>query len=47
MDFKILLEYDLISNRNYVKTIYEIFDENDNSLYVKSSNNSEYSFFQK
>ena len=45
MDFKILLENDLILNRNYVKTIYEIFDENDKSLYVKSSNNNEYSFF--
>ena len=32
--FKIDLQYEDISERNYVKTIYEIFDENDNSLYV-------------
>ena len=36
MNFKINLQYEDISERNYVKTIYEIFDENDNSLYVKS-----------
>ena len=34
-----------ISERNYVKTIYEIFDENDNSLYIKSTNNNKYSYF--
>ena len=45
LDFKILLEYEAISNRNYVKTIYEIFDENFNSLYIKSANNDEFSFF--
>ena len=42
--FKILLEYQSISNRNYVKVIYEIFDENDNSLYVKSVNNNDYPY---
>ena len=32
-----------ISERNYVKTIYQLFDdENNNSLYVKSINNNEY-----
>ena len=45
MDFKIDLEYASISNRNYVKTIYEILYENDNSLYIKSANNSEYQYF--
>ena len=45
MNFKIDLEYEDISERNYVKTIYEIFDENDNSLYVKSIINNEYSYF--
>ena len=45
MNFKIDLEYEDISERNYVKTIYEIFDENDNSLYVKSVSNNEYLFF--
>ena len=41
MNFKIDLQYEDISERNYVKTIYEIFDENDNSLYVKSVSNNE------
>ena len=45
MNFKIDLQYEDISERNYVKTIYEIFDENDNSLYVKSIINNEYSYF--
>ena len=45
MNFKIDLQYDDISERNYVKTIYEIFDENDNSLYVKSTNNNKYLYF--
>ena len=44
-NLKILLEYQSISNRNYVKTIYEIFDENDNSLYIKSVNNNDYSYY--
>ena len=45
MNFKIDLEYEDISERNYVKTIYEILDENDKSLYVKSIINNEYSYF--
>ena len=45
MNFKILLEYQSISNRNYVKTIYEIFDDNDNSLYVKSINNNDCQYY--
>ena len=45
MNFKIDLQFEDISERNYVKTIYEIFDENDNSLYVKSTNNNKYSYF--
>ena len=45
MNFKINLQYEDISERNYVKTIYEIFDENDNSLYVKSTNNNKYLYF--
>ena len=45
MYFKIDLEYGDISERNYVKTNYEIFDENDNRLYVKSTNNNKYSYF--
>ena len=43
--FKIALEYRNINDRNYVKNIYEILDKNDNSLYIKSASNSEYSYF--
>ena len=45
ISFKIDLEYRRISDRSYIKTIYEIFDENDNSLYIKSVNNDEYTYF--
>ena len=45
INFKIGLEYRRINDRNYVKNIYEILDENDNSLYIKSASNSEYSYF--
>ena len=34
MKFKIDLQYEDISERNYVKTIYQLFDENDNGLYI-------------
>ena len=43
--FKIQLEYRDIDDRHYVKTIYEILDENNNSLYIKSVNNNEYLYF--
>ena len=45
INFKIELEYRNINDRNYVKNIYEILDENDNSLYIKSVSNSEYPYF--
>ena len=45
MKFNIDLQYESISERNYVKTIYEIFDENDNSLYIKSVTNNDYAYF--
>ena len=45
MNFKIDLEYEHISERNYVKTIYEIFDETNNSLYVQSVTNDNYTYF--
>ena len=44
MNFKIDLEYEHISERNYVKTIYEIFDETNNSLYVKSATKHDYTY---
>ena len=43
--FKIDLQYDDISERNYVKLIYQLFDENDNSLYIKSVTNNNYIYF--
>ena len=45
MNFKIDLQYEDISERNYVKTIYEISDENDNNLYIKSVTNNNYTYF--
>ena len=43
--FKIGLEYRNINDRNYVKNIYEILDENNNRLYIKTISNDEYPFF--
>ena len=45
MRFKISLQYESISERSYVKTIYQIFDENDNSLYIKSVDNNDYPYY--
>ena len=45
MSFKISLQYENISERAYVKTLYELFDENGNSLYIKSVNNNDYSYY--
>ena len=45
MNFKIELEYRDTDNRHYVKLIYEIYDENNNRLYIKSISNNEYNYF--
>ena len=45
MNFKISLQYESISERSYIKTIYELLDENNNSLYIKSVNNNDYSYY--
>ena len=45
LSFKISLQYENISERSYVKSIYQIFDENDNSLYIKSVNNNDYQYY--
>ena len=45
MNFKIDLQYKDISERNYVRTIYELFDENDNSLYIITVTNVNYTYF--
>ena len=34
-NLRILTEYEEISEKNYVNIYYEIFDENNNSLYIK------------
>ena len=44
-NFKIDLQYEDVSEKNYVKTIYEIFDETNNSLYIKSVTNDNYTYF--
>ena len=45
MSFKISLQYDNISEKSYVKSIYQILDENNNRLYIKSVNNNDYSYY--
>ena len=45
MSFKIELEYRNINDRNYVKNIYEILDENNNRLYIKTISNDGYSYY--
>ena len=45
MNFKIELEYQDTDDRHYVKTIYELFDENNNRLYIQSIINNNYLYF--
>ena len=45
ISFKIQLEYQNTDDRNYVKTVCHLFDENNNSLYIKSVNNNNYLYF--
>ena len=40
-----LLEYEDISGKIYVNTIYEVFGENNNSLYISTINNNDYQYF--
>ena len=40
-----LLEYEDMSERIYVNTIYEIYDENDNLLYASTINNNDYKYY--
>ena len=44
-NFKMLLKYENINDKNYVNTIYEIFDENYNSLHISTINNNDYQYF--
>ena len=34
-----------MSERIYINTVYEIFDENNNSLYISTINNNDYQYF--
>ena len=43
--FKINLQYEDISDLNYINIIFEIFDDN-NKLYIKSINNNKYLYFK-
>ena len=45
MSFKFELEYQDINDRYYIKSIYKILDENNNSLYIKTVNNDKYLYF--
>ena len=45
INLKMLLEYEIIYEKNYVNTVYEIFDENNNSLYISTINNNDYKYF--
>ena len=45
ISFKIQLEYRNTDDRHYVKLIFEILDENNNSLYIKSTNGNDYAYF--
>ena len=45
ISFKINLQYQDTDDRNYVKTIYQLFDEDNNSLYIKSITNNNYVYF--
>ena len=45
INLKMLLEYEDISEKNYVNTIYEIFDENNNSSYISTINYNDYRYF--
>ena len=40
-----LLEHENINEKNYVNIIYEIFDENNNSVYISTINNNDYQYF--
>ena len=45
IDLKMILQHEDINDRLYVRTIYEIIDENNNSLYIATINNKDYQYF--
>ena len=45
INLKMLLQYENINEKIYVNTVCEIFDENNNSLYISTINNNDLSIF--
>ena len=45
INLKMLIEYEDISQKKFVRIIYEILDENNNSLYFLQINNDNYQYF--
>ena len=45
INFRMIIEYEDISERIYVHSHYEIFDDDNNSLYISSIHNNDYEFF--
>ena len=45
INLKMLIEYEDISQKKFVRSIYEILDENNNSLYFLQINNDNYQYF--
>ena len=43
-NLRMSLEYENINEKIYVNTVYEIFDENNNSLYISTINNNDYQY---
>ena len=41
-----LLEYELIQEKTYIKSIYEIKDIDDNTLYTKTIDRNTYTYFE-
>ena len=45
INFKMLLEYENINEKNYFNTVFEILDENNTLLYISTINNNDYQYF--
>ena len=45
LDFKISLEYELIQEKTYIRSIYAIKDINNNFLYIKTIDHNTYTYF--
>ena len=46
LDFKISLEYELVQEKTYIRSIYEIKDINNNFLYIKTIDHNTYTYFE-